>query len=220
GILHRVVFAIDQQAGQGDELSIVSIFKKLTIHFFHKSFKVLFIALALPDPLKKDLKHMTDHGIRGVRWSKLNQLHITLHFLGDTKASLIPKLMEELSQIKVECFQLTLNDCGFFPGYEVPKVFWLGLEDSTPLKQLHEQVQESLISLNLTPERRPFNPHLTMARMNEDYHSRRSNAHIFELAESFMDRSFEIDAFHLYSSDLQQGGSCHTCIHTVPCFNA
>lgn len=180
----------------------------------------LFIAVDLPQDLKMDLKRLTRHEVRGVRWSRMRQLHITLHFLGDTKASLIPKLMEELSQIKIECFKLTLNDCGFFPGYEHPRVFWLGLDESPVLNQLHEHVEDVLASLNLETEERSFKPHMTVARLTKEYQSRRSNGHIFELAEPFMDRSFEIDAFHLYASDQQAGGAIYTRIHTVPCFNA
>ena len=180
----------------------------------------LFVAVTLPNDLKKDLKRLAHHEIRGVRWTRMEKLHITLHFLGDTKASKLPRLIEELSQIRVECFNLKLNDCGFFPGYERPKVFWMGLEDSVELHQLHAQVKDVLESLDLETEDRPFKPHLTLGRINKEYRSRRSNAHIFELAEPFMDRTFEIDAFHLYYSELSPAGARYTCIHSVPCFNA
>ena len=74
--------------------------------------------------------------------------------------------------------------------------------------------------VGIETEKRPFQPHLTLGKMKKDYHSRRSNSHVSDLAEPFMDREFEIDAFHLYSSDLQPTGAEYTCIHTVPCFNA
>ena len=102
----------------------------------------LFTAVTLPNDLKKDLKHLAHHEIRGVRWTRIEKLHITLHFLGDTKATLIPKLRDGLSQVKAECFKLTLNDFGFFPGYAKPRVFWLGFNECSALHHLHDQLQD------------------------------------------------------------------------------
>jgi len=102
-----------------------------------------------------------------VKWTKPENWHITLIFLGVTPVSsinLLQNLVEEAFQ-SVPSFHTRLNGVGIFPNWSNPKVLWLGLTNIEPL------VPARLKLVNLLPEEgfpidnKPFKAHLTLARI-------------------------------------------------------
>jgi 2'-5' RNA ligase len=88
------------------------------------------------------------------------RMHLTLHFLGDVDAALLPRLGEALS-VPWEGCELVLDRAEVWPGgiavleaAEVPAA----------LKQLHAQLAERLLALGLPVETRRYRPHATLAR--------------------------------------------------------
>src|SRR5262249_31164016 len=70
--------------------------------------------------------------------------------------------------LAVEPFVLALSDCGVFPSHGAPRVLWIGLkEGQSPLQSLHEAFNRRLVPLGFESEDRPFNAHLTLARVND-----------------------------------------------------
>ena len=64
--------------------------------------KRLFIAIELPEKFKSKVSDcILTTKLKGVKWVNVNQLHLTLNFLGDTEASLIPEIKNKLSNIQV-----------------------------------------------------------------------------------------------------------------------
>src|SRR5688572_3274814 len=87
----------------------------------------LFIALPLPErvlkscqrlqsSLKPDFLRLEGTSDR-VRWSRPENLHLTLHFLGETPARLIPELLLLLEKVAAETpvLELSLNRLDAFP---------------------------------------------------------------------------------------------------------
>ncbi|EFO81593.1 hypothetical protein OSCT_0609 [Oscillochloris trichoides DG-6] len=132
----------------------------------------LFIALDLPDPVRAALAHTQAHlRQRGlaVRWAGVEGMHLTLQFLGETDAALVPDLLAGIAQIAAPNFRLHLAGLGVFPNPQRPRVLWVGLGgDLVALKELHTQVLAVTHPLGFVPEARPFAPHLTLGRVRPE----------------------------------------------------
>jgi RNA 2',3'-cyclic 3'-phosphodiesterase len=102
-----------------------------------------------------------------IKWTNIDNIHITLAFLGDTQKSLINDISIMLAE---ECrgygkFSLTLKGCGLFRNLSDPRILWTGIEPSDRLIQLNESIMNGLKMLNIKMEDRPYNPHLTLGRI-------------------------------------------------------
>lgn len=91
-----------------------------------------------------------------------SNLHITLHFVGNTPIDQMDFLDRQARQCKGEIFDLTLDCSGYF---KKPKVFWFGSQRvPRSLSDLHRNLGEKISECEYTPETRPYSPHVTVAR--------------------------------------------------------
>jgi 2'-5' RNA ligase len=89
------------------------------------------------------------------------RLHATLHFLGDQPRSLIDPLLQALAQQAFEPFTLQLSQAALWHG----GIAVLEPTDVPPaLSELHRDIAPRLQCLGITPEQRPYRPHVTLAR--------------------------------------------------------
>jgi 2'-5' RNA ligase len=122
--------------------------------------KRLFVAIDLPDSTRQLLAGL-DPDIRGVRWTELGQMHLTLSFFGDVPEDIELKLREKLSAIGFGAFFLPVNGVGVFSSKGAPKIIWIGVGKAHPhLFQIHKRVQEAALAVGIEPELRPWHPHI------------------------------------------------------------
>ncbi len=95
--------------------------------------------------------------------------HVTLYFLGEISPSTVDQLREELKTVTFKPFKLQLGSFETFPPLtKRSKRYVLHLnvvQGSDELKSLYYQVMEIVTRLGFPKERRPFVPHLTLARI-------------------------------------------------------
>jgi 2'-5' RNA ligase len=148
-----------------------------------------------------------------INWVRGEKLHLTLRFLGDAVDSqCLPRLVEGLAQVAAASapFVIRLHGTGAFPGLERPRVLWIGLE-SAALIALAGQVETAAVAAGFDPERRPFAPHLTIARVREPHRFRALRSAF----EGCADRDFgtiEARAMTLYRSQLAPEGSSYQAL--------
>jgi len=87
----------------------------------------LFIAVDLPDTIKKNLEAMF-FGIPGARWVTHDQLHLTVRFIGEVEGTLFHDIKSALEEVSIAPFDLQLKGVGHFPPRGAPRVIWIGLE--------------------------------------------------------------------------------------------
>lgn len=143
------------------------------------------------------------------------QLHLTLKFLGDTRVEQVPEIAVAVREIVAgrEAFQLQLRGTGVFPHARRPTVVWAGVEQAGPLIEIAGELERRLKSLGFPRERRPYQPHLTLARIRS-----RPPAELAELLEQEHQTDFAavpIESVVYYQSDLQPGGAVYTPLETV-----
>jgi 2'-5' RNA ligase len=102
-----------------------------------------------------------------VSWSKPENIHLTLKFLGDVEETEIPKIVEAVERAVegIAPFEVAVESSGGFPSLRRPRVLWIGCNDEDGrLKELAERVEQELAGLGYPRERRRFSPHLTIGR--------------------------------------------------------
>ena len=103
-----------------------------------------------------------------IKWVDINNMHITLAFLGETAFDLISPVSMLL---KERCsgfgaFNFTIRGLGLFRDFHDPRVIWAGIGASDEFSDLHMIVRQGLISIGIKPDERQFKPHLTLGRIN------------------------------------------------------
>ena len=181
-----------------------------------------FIAIALPDEAQRVVTNLQNR-LKGlapphtVRWTAIQNIHLTLHFLGDIEAAHVEKVGQAL-QSSIEAsqpFTLTLGGLGAFPNMRRPRILWVGVQgDTEPLSAMHRRLGQALnTAIDFTPEKRPYSPHLTIGRIKQGVPSR----HIKQLSQSLETEQaagrlikFDVTHISLIKSELKPTGSIYT----------
>ena len=137
-------------------------------------------------------------------------LHLTLAFLGSVDEARLPDLQRVLSGIRWPRTSCRFSDPLFLPAHGKRRVVALALEDpSEALATLQGEVSAGLAAEGLyAPEKRPWLPHVTVARF-------RRPGHPFSL-QNVNIGAFGVVRMVLYSSDLKRGGAVHTPLADFP----
>ncbi|NNV05976.1 RNA 2',3'-cyclic phosphodiesterase [Geobacillus sp. C56-T2] len=128
-----------------------------------------FIAVPLTDEAKQAMARFADQAAPSLpfrTWVHEKDYHITLAFLGDVPPDQMAPLSEALAATAAHHapFSLQLARLGTFGERKAPRVFWQGVIESEPLRALQRDVYEACVRLGFSLDRRPFAPHITIAR--------------------------------------------------------
>lgn len=174
----------------------------------------LFIALTLPDAVRNVLAS-TAQPLAGVNWTRPEQLHMTLRFLGETEEARIEPMIAKLRTVQVQPFILPVEGVGTFPPKRPPRILWIGVGSGHPrLFQLRQRLDDALLASGLQLDVRTFHPHVTLARTTED--AAKPIAHWLHAHREFTAPPFRVEAFDLYASELRANGSVHTLKQRFP----
>ena len=170
--------------------------------------KRLFVGIAMPDHIRSSLVNL-HKTFPGFRWNDWNQMHITLKFIGDVNREVEDAIVQTLEGVRVEPFYLAVNGLGCFPNRDRPAILWAGLGSAHPrLFQLKKKLDDALLHIGVEPEKRPFHPHITLARCKE---AAAGAVHQFvKNRRDFGTAPFKVTGIHLYSSKLNPTGSEYT----------
>jgi len=130
----------------------------------------LFVALDLPDGVRAGIvawgrRELTDPALRVV---PPESLHITLAFLGYLPEKEIGRLGEIVVGLMSPTPEVRLGDPVAKPSGRHPRLFALPA-DSSGAVELQAELQEELVRARLyKPEKRPFWPHVTVARVKSE----------------------------------------------------
>lgn len=177
----------------------------------------LFIALPLTSGLRRKLEVITDklsQKISGVRWSRAENIHLTLEFLGDVKTRKVGEIKRLLREVAARHtpFKLEVGELGVFPGFRSPRVIWVGVRpEGEGLKLLVRDLEQSLTHLGFKRERRKYSPHLTLGRAKAN-HSLPGLREIFPSLRAESLGRLHVDVILLIKSILTREGSVYEII--------
>lgn len=128
----------------------------------------LFVALEIPEQARDAVEEAFapwQEEFPQARWAPRENWHVTLKFLGRTW----PRLMDwvpqrvEAATADVSRFRARLSGVGSFPSAKRGRALWARFEDADPIADLAAEVEGALLE-EFPAEKRPFHPHLTVAR--------------------------------------------------------
>lgn len=184
-----------------------------------------FVAIELPAHVRETLaglaKSLESEKIEGLRTVRPDAIHLTLKFLGDVPASRTAPIEAALrGAVEGQSgFALELSGVGVFPERGAPRVLWVGLAgDLAGLATLHARVEEALESLGFPAERRPFHPHLTVARIRDRAPSADRLQARDALSSADIGRTgpIRVEAVSLMQSILRRQGAEYRKLASVP----
>ena len=174
----------------------------------------IFIALT-PKPdfnkvianLKEEQKKLLGKNHK-VNWSKNNQHHITVNFIG----SMEPEQKEEMFSLFSERtsfknLPIEISNLSYFPN-DNGQVLVANITLSSRLQKLYDEVGEVVARVGFGMSLRSFKPHITLARFKNQ---NRPFSQIIELEEPV---NSVIEALDVYESSFKSGKTLHTLIQT------
>ena len=143
--------------------------------------------------------------------TELENLHLTLKFLGEISEETLKKTEELLTQIKFNAFETKLQNAGTFVSHKKPKIVWIKIAGKE-IFQLQKQIDISLSTL-FPPENR-FMSHMTIARVRYVEDKQDFITYINNL--TLKPIRFRVTSFKLKSSIPQPLGPHYTVLKEYP----
>ena len=105
------------------------------------------------------LKTVCSHG----NFTKRENLHITLAFLGEVDRARLGTVRAAASQLRAAPFEISISGAGKFG-----QLIWLGVENGgAELRRLASALRAECRARNVSFDEKPFSPHLTVCRQAE-----------------------------------------------------
>ena len=168
-----------------------------------------FLAIDLDDDLKpkinKIIKEFKKIDTR-IKYVELTNLHLTLKFFGDIDTNGLNLLEEKIASVVSEedPFNIKIKSCGAFPNNNHIKVIWVGIEDDTILKDLHDKLDVEFNKLGFDLDKK-FSTHLTIGRMKSAKNKSQVKSTIEELGDVEIGE-MRVDKISLKKSTLTPSG--------------
>jgi RNA 2',3'-cyclic 3'-phosphodiesterase len=172
-----------------------------------------FVALPLPEILRDGVADTIERLRRrlpDVRFVRAEGAHVTLRFLGWTRAEVLERMAAPLRAAAEACppLEVGARGLGTFPERGSPRVLWIGLEMPPPVRALQAACEASAVAAGFEPEPRAFHPHLTLGRWKD--RARRPDLPDVDLG------SGRVETLVLFRSQLRSSGSEYTPLSVFP----
>ena len=158
----------------------------------------IFIAINLPENVKNGLvDYQAKWPELPIRWTKKENLHITLDFLGYLTDDELVKVCQDTRELtlKHQLFSITLNKICYGPPDKIPpRMVWV--------------VGEKIKELDLTP-------HITLGRIRA-WEFRRIEPEERPVVDEEINLSFEVSSIEVMESQLKKGGPTYTVLESCP----
>lgn len=170
-------------------------------------------------PIESEARHRIAH-LLGERITDLpgravapEKWHLTLRFLGDIDDLAYDRLVACLDEADLGGpIGLRWAGLGAFPKATKATVLWVGLDHGeSELHELEQTVDEAIDRAGFAPEDRPFNPHLTLSRVQPPEDLRDLIARVEPLHVSMT-----LDRIVIYESHLGRGGARYEPLEEFP----
>ena len=178
-----------------------------------------FLALDIDDAIRRkltDARLQVETGELKIRWVAPANIHVTLNFLGEVADSLLAPVCAAAAAVAatVAPFDFEVHGLHCMPPHR-PRMIWAGVRDITGrMVQLQQQLAAALDELGFPQERRPFKPHITLARIKSAGNPR----HLQEAVQALADVDFGLrpaDELVTYVSTRTPAGPVYASVATA-----
>jgi 2'-5' RNA ligase len=143
-----------------------------------------------------------------VRWTRPENVHLTLKFLGDVQAEALDNIHAALGEVCAQHtpFDASLAELGAFSSARRARILWVGVGTGYDrLRALAADVDDALAPLGFEGDKRPYVPHLTLGRV-------RGRPVNFDLPSGTVGTGFRVSRVELTESSLEVQGSTYRTV--------
>ena len=187
-----------------------------------RCFAAILLGDEVRDALDQEIQRLRPLS-RAVAWVPKENLHLTLHFLGeqseDRAADATAALGEAVGPLRP--FWLTLHGLGAFPGLERARILWTGVSGGAlEARALQARVEDALEVRGFAREARPWHPHVTLGRVFDERRWRQDAGRDLRpviagiATQSF--GAFSVKSVALMQSQLGRAGARYRPVAEVP----
>jgi 2'-5' RNA ligase len=146
-------------------------------------------------------------GNEKITWVNMDNIHLTLVFLGDTEEERIKVAGIVLKQ---KCtgfgeFNFKLSGTGVFGSFKNPRVIWTGIKNPERLIELNKLIITGLKDTGFKIEEHQFSPHITIGRIKSIQNPEAFKSAIGRYHDTFIQEVYVRDVI-LYESILKPTG--------------
>lgn len=181
----------------------------------------VFFAVALSDIMKARVAEYIDSlkkisKTKHIRWSKPENLHITLQFLAEVQGAHIDTMIEHVQAElagAMAAFKIMLRSIHLYPDPHRPRVLVVDVVPQETLTQLSALIGRAIKKTGYEIDTRPFRAHMTIGRIK----TAQTNALNF-LSEITSPSVGQIDVNEvvLFMSEPHPDGSRYIPLHRIP----
>ena len=182
----------------------------------------IFIAINFPEEIKRQLeKFQSKWPELPIRWTKPENLHITLIFLGYLADEELPEVLKITKEVasKHKPFLINLTKILYGPPKKMPpRMVWVEGEKSKGLANLQIDLEKSLTSsgkIKFEPEERSFTSHITLGRIKTWEFRQIELEERPEVNEDIF-LSFDVSSIEVMESELKRAGPEYTTLESCP----
>lgn len=173
-----------------------------------------FVAVDIDDPSLKAALRRAQAALvatwADVKAVEEENIHITLKFLGEIHEERKARVAELIKGITFKPFILDFRGVGVFPTPSRPSVVWAGVAgEASEMLAVFTELEKGLKALGFEPERRPFQPHVTLCRV----HTGHNRAQLAEVVKDMEDEEFgpqRVEHIRLKKSVLTRNGPIYS----------
>jgi 2'-5' RNA ligase len=167
----------------------------------------LFVGLVLPWELRVRLAELCT-GLPGARWVPPANLHLTLRFVGEVAPNQAEDIDLGLAALRGRKVLLEMSGVGTVNRARREVALWAGVTRNPAFEHLQSKVETAMQRAGLTPERRRFQPHVTLARLDNVVEAKLAT--YLQAHNLFRFGPLEVDHVTLFSSQLGKEASVYT----------
>ncbi len=155
----------------------------------------IFIGLPVAQAMKVQYESLPQKSLQA-SWKHMDDLHITLRFLGDVPIGKLDDVKEMLSRIRRGPFTIVVKDMAVFTKSKRDHILYGQVESVQKITALYGEVADRMTQIGFDQPMRAFTPHMTLARAKspdglEDYIRKYGRG---------LNASWQATEFHLYQS--------------------
>ena len=181
----------------------------------------LFVAILMPEAVRNEITGVQQElrqlvSRDAIRWTKPEQFHLTLRFLGEVPVGRVAALQEAINVVCAgePALRLRAQGVGFFPNGRSPRVIWAGVNDGEGrLVDLQKKIEAAVQPYTPKPGTERFAGHVTIGRVK--FLKRPEIEKLAVYAQAVKDRLFgewTAREVELIRSDLLPAGASHTLL--------
>ena len=184
----------------------------------------LFIALPISDPVRREMELAQNElraalSSRAIRWTRPDQFHLTVKFLGDVPVDRVDLLIDFVRKACSDFSSLSLaaEGLGCFPNDRRPRVIWIGVRDNPPqLQSLQKTIDAATAEFGSAEREKDFKGHITIGRVKEiSAFDRETLAGLLSMHQARNFGTWTANQVKIIRSELSESGATHKDVMAI-----